>query len=657
MIQAALLSVRHGLARKAGRRTARRTKRPLNNFMDRRVFSVRVCGIRDRKNDARLQRMKLENTANTWGAHMAEHKVSAKAVAADIRSGKSKPELMEKHGLSARGLEFVLQKLIENQVVTASDVSGVRHAPSATGGPEGRESPVEPQRTTSGQPIDPKLAVAIVEDVRRGRHDYDIMLRFRLSRDELREIMVTLVRLGDLSSEEIEARKFHKIMQCPHCRGQVFEDADKCKHCGRDLIQTSSSATPTGSGVEGKRTAPRNVPSDQGCAWDDYWENRGSRGLLKAYFRTVKQCLASPANFFSNLPSDLGYWAPTLFGAISIAVPITFYVVLVQCLKGAAATRGLGWLIFLSAFALLGALVFASICLLLASLLIHGFLMLLGGARSGFQATFRALSYSQLTSLFCVIPLLGHLVGNLWGLYLSGVGLRQMHGTSTAKAFSVVLIPVLVVLAAVVTLGAWPGSPIDSRAASSARKPTISTPLTGQALPSDAPVLRPTGFKTDADEFSVITPAPLLERKVVANSVLGKIHVLVFSAQEGDVAYSIICAPDLTPSYFRFLRYLPSSPFVPAPDPEKMLDTYRDNMVRGFNGKLVSETRVVLDENPGREIVIEGAEKPGHNVVMKGRAFAIKHSLHQIMVVAPNEELCNTPAVNAIFESFTLRPK
>ncbi len=42
-------------------------------------------------------------------------------------------------------------------------------------------------------------------------------------------------------------------------------------------------------------------------------------------------------------------------------------------------------------------------------------------------------------------------------------------------------------------------------------------------------------------------------------------------------------------------------------------------------------------------ILIEAAEKLGHNVVMKARAFAVKRGLYQILVVAPNEELIRRP--------------
>ncbi len=78
---------------------------------------------------------------------MGKQKLSAAAVAADIRSGMSTAALMEKYGLSTRGLEYLLQKLAENQILTAAEISKVGKPPSRTIQPESQEAPGEPSRT------------------------------------------------------------------------------------------------------------------------------------------------------------------------------------------------------------------------------------------------------------------------------------------------------------------------------------------------------------------------------------------------------------------------------------------------------------------------------------------------------------------------------
>jgi hypothetical protein len=66
--------------------------------------------------------------------------------------------------------------------------------------------------------------------------------------------------------------------------------------------------------------------------------------------------------------------------------------------------------------------------------------LIVGANNSGFGSTFRVASYTQVTSLVNWIPIVGPLLA-LYGLYLSIVGIREMHNTTTGKAALVILIP------------------------------------------------------------------------------------------------------------------------------------------------------------------------------------------------------------------------
>jgi hypothetical protein len=80
--------------------------------------------------------------------------------------------------------------------------------------------------------------------------------------------------------------------------------------------------------------------------------------------------------------------------------------------------------------------------------------LVVGANNSGFGATFRVASYTQVTSLVNWIPIVGPLLA-LYGLYLSIVGIREMHNTTTGKAALVILIPFAVaLLVALVVLAA-----------------------------------------------------------------------------------------------------------------------------------------------------------------------------------------------------------
>jgi hypothetical protein len=81
--------------------------------------------------------------------------------------------------------------------------------------------------------------------------------------------------------------------------------------------------------------------------------------------------------------------------------------------------------------------------------LVHLGLSLVGGAKEGFQATFRSVSYSSVANSFNAIPVVGS-IASLWSLVLTVIGLRETHKTSTGKSIIAVVIPlILVVLIAV----------------------------------------------------------------------------------------------------------------------------------------------------------------------------------------------------------------
>jgi hypothetical protein len=82
--------------------------------------------------------------------------------------------------------------------------------------------------------------------------------------------------------------------------------------------------------------------------------------------------------------------------------------------------------------------------LFLMSAIYHLFLMLFGGARKGFEATFRVLCFGQAASLLGVIPVCGILAG-VYALVLYVIGLSEAHGISRGKAAAAVLVPILLV--------------------------------------------------------------------------------------------------------------------------------------------------------------------------------------------------------------------
>lgn len=182
---------------------------------------------------------------------------------------------------------------------------------------------------------------------------------------------------------------------------------------------------------------------------------------VNSFFDVVRRVVFQPVRFFSGLPRSGVVLNPLLFALICIVISAILSAVLV--LAGVQENPGFNpnpqnalpsvftprsaWasIILAPVGGTIGLFVAAAIQQLLVRLIV-------GANNSGFGATFRVASYTQVTSLINWIPVVGPLLA-LYGLYLSVVGIREMHGTTTGKAALVILIPfALVLLVALVVL-------------------------------------------------------------------------------------------------------------------------------------------------------------------------------------------------------------
>lgn len=121
---------------------------------------------------------------------------------------------------------------------------------------------------------------------------------------------------------------------------------------------------------------------------------------------------------FNGMFGRLGIGTLTGFGIVSIAV-VMIIVALVFLFIGAA------WL--------------------------HLWVYLLGG-RKGYRETLKALAFGDTPALLLGwIPLVGFLAG-IWSLVLSILGIRELHGISTARALGAVIIAVAIPLLILVLL-------------------------------------------------------------------------------------------------------------------------------------------------------------------------------------------------------------
>jgi hypothetical protein len=184
---------------------------------------------------------------------------------------------------------------------------------------------------------------------------------------------------------------------------------------------------------------------------------------VNSFFDVLRSVVLQPARFFTGLPRSGVLLNPLLFALICIEISAILSAVLV--LAGVQENPGfnpnpqnalpsvftpgsaLASIILAPIGGTIGLFVVAAIQQLLVRLVV-------GANNSGFGATFRVASYTQVTSLVNWIPIVGPFLA-LYGLYLSIVGIREMHNTTTGKAALVILIPfAIVLLLALVVLAA-----------------------------------------------------------------------------------------------------------------------------------------------------------------------------------------------------------
>jgi hypothetical protein len=183
---------------------------------------------------------------------------------------------------------------------------------------------------------------------------------------------------------------------------------------------------------------------------------------------TTRQVLTEPGAFFRAMPVTGGLGSPLLYGVVlgwAGLVAASFYQAIFQSMVGPRwAALGadrpelgalLGWVEGWAGF--VGQVVFGGvmvvIAMFVASGILHLMLLLLGGARRGFEATFRVVAFAEATSLLFLIPFCGQLVGGVWCLVLYVLGLAQAHQIGHGKAIAAVLLPLAVCCCCVALLG------------------------------------------------------------------------------------------------------------------------------------------------------------------------------------------------------------
>jgi hypothetical protein len=176
------------------------------------------------------------------------------------------------------------------------------------------------------------------------------------------------------------------------------------------------------------------------------WEDRARFGALNGFYLTIKEVLLTPGAFFGRMPSGIGLVQPLLF-AVIIGVIGAFFdwmwtlagsslqmFISEDMAEVMSAPFVYGVLFLLSPLT-------AAVTLAITAGLMHLALIVFGGNRLGFEATFRVAAYAEAAGIVSILPFCGAWLGAIYGLIVAIVGLYKIHDCEPWRAALAVLVP------------------------------------------------------------------------------------------------------------------------------------------------------------------------------------------------------------------------
>jgi len=181
------------------------------------------------------------------------------------------------------------------------------------------------------------------------------------------------------------------------------------------------------------------------------WENRSELGIWQGLYQTFKAVLFSPEKLFKSMTVTGGIREPLAYGLLFGSMGTMFdffwqFLIIGGSLRsidqGLIGQLPMG---FIFLIIMLISPVFVILTIFFTSGIMH-LMLLIVGAKNGFEATFRVISYSQATQVLGLIPFIGGLIGGFWLFIVQFIGLRAIHEISYLKVLMAFLIPVVVLI-------------------------------------------------------------------------------------------------------------------------------------------------------------------------------------------------------------------
>ena len=177
---------------------------------------------------------------------------------------------------------------------------------------------------------------------------------------------------------------------------------------------------------------------------------------MRVLVDTTRQVITAPRAFFASMPTRGGIGAPLLYGVLVGSLALVLMIAGVLAVGGllemvaprpGAGPSGAttpGELLVVFVFWVFATPVGMVVILFTEAGLTHLLLMMLGGAREGFEATFRVSCYARAATLAMAVPIVGWVAGPVWLVVVRVLGLMAAQRCGVGRATAAVLLPPLV---------------------------------------------------------------------------------------------------------------------------------------------------------------------------------------------------------------------
>ena len=178
-------------------------------------------------------------------------------------------------------------------------------------------------------------------------------------------------------------------------------------------------------------------------------------GFIPSFFLTVKKVIMSPTTFFKDMPLN-GYLKPLLFMLIIMIIQsICSYI---WTLSGLVSDMGpqIGEMLdpsmsgdaaaIQSNAAILLILIYpfvAAAAIFPIAGITHIMLLTFGAGERGYQATFRATTYSYAPLVFCMVPVVGEMLGTMAAFVISIIAYKNIQNTSFLRVVLSIVMPIV----------------------------------------------------------------------------------------------------------------------------------------------------------------------------------------------------------------------